>query len=97
MNYKYILDTSPRKYKCKGCNKSTLVKFINTETGELLSSEFGRCDRESNCGFFKRPKTNLTSDFQYQYEFVFRNLGIHGITIGIRIIQRPISRNYDVV
>ena len=68
MNYKYILDTSPRKYKCKGCNKSTLVKFINTETGELLSSEFGRCDRESNCGFFKRPKTNLTSDFQYQYE-----------------------------
>ena len=68
MNYKYTLDTSSKKYRCKKCNKTTLVKFIDTETGEKMNSDFGRCDRSSKCGFFEIPKGKLNTHFEYVYE-----------------------------
>ncbi len=35
-----------------------MVRFIKTSTLELLDKEFGRCDRESNCGYFRSPTDN---------------------------------------
>ena len=49
--YRFILDPSSKKYKCPNCGKFSLVIFIDTETGELMEN-YGRCDRESKCGFF---------------------------------------------
>ena len=68
MNYKYKLDTSSKKYKCKQCNKNTLVKFVDTETGELINENFGRCDRQTKCGFFRIPKGESTRPFNYEYK-----------------------------
>ena len=65
MNYKYILDPSTKKYRCKRCNKNTLVKYLNTHTGELMNENFGRCDRESKCGFFEKPKGEKLSKHEY--------------------------------
>ena len=65
MNYKYILDSSTKKYRCKRCNKNTLVKFIDSKTGELMNENFGRCDRESKCGFFEIPKGEKLSKQEY--------------------------------
>lgn len=56
MEYRYILDSSSKKFRCRKCTKKTLVKFIDTKTNDLMTDEFGRCDRESKCGFFKYPK-----------------------------------------
>ena len=67
MNYKYTLDTSSKKYRCRRCNKITLVKFIDTETGETLNYNFGRCDRQTKCGFFEMPKTEISKPFEYTY------------------------------
>ena len=52
--YRFILDPSSKKYKCPNCGKFSLVIFIDTETGELMEN-YGRCDRESKCGFFYHP------------------------------------------
>ena len=68
MNYRYKLDTSSKKYRCKKCTKNTLVRFIDTETGELLDENYGRCDRETKCGFFEKPKIDLNNQDFFKFE-----------------------------
>lgn len=58
MNYRYKLDESSKKFICPNCGKKRLVKFID-EAGNYLPSEFGRCDRATNCGYFKKPDNNI--------------------------------------
>jgi ssDNA-binding Zn-finger/Zn-ribbon topoisomerase 1 len=57
--FKYTLDKSSKKFTCPKCNKKTFVKYIETETGNYQSEDFGRCDRETNCGFHASPKGEL--------------------------------------
>jgi len=52
--YRYNLDPSSKKYKCPNCGRFSLVIFIDSETGEFME-HYGRCDRESKCGFFYHP------------------------------------------
>jgi hypothetical protein len=54
--FNHTLDTSSKKFLCPKCNKRTFVKYIETETGKYLTDEFGRCDRETNCGYHCSPK-----------------------------------------
>ncbi|WP_417558799.1 DUF6371 domain-containing protein [Mesoflavibacter zeaxanthinifaciens] len=56
--YKYILDKSSKKYICPNCTMKTFVLFIDTESNSYLNETLGRCDRESKCGYFKKPFTN---------------------------------------
>ena len=60
-NYRYRLDTSSQKFICPKCEKKTFVRFVETETLAYLSNDLGRCDRESNCGYFSRPTGMLMS------------------------------------
>ncbi|PQJ73591.1 DUF6371 domain-containing protein [Polaribacter butkevichii] len=61
-NYKYSLDTSSKKFICPNCNKKTFVKFIDNETQQYLNNNDGRCDRESKCGYFKKPTSNCITN-----------------------------------
>ena len=54
-NSKYSLDNSSKKYPCPACNKKTFVKYVDIETGYYLKDSFGRCDRESKCGYYHAP------------------------------------------
>ena len=51
IQFKYTLDKSSKKFVCPTCGKRTFVRYINTEVGLYLADEFGRCDRETNCGY----------------------------------------------
>jgi hypothetical protein len=53
--YKYILDKSSRKFQCPNCNQKKLVRYIDTETNNYLSDDFGKCDRLDNCQYHKAP------------------------------------------
>lgn len=53
--YKYSLDKSSKKHICPNCNKKNFVLYIDTDTGEYLPTDFGRCDREQNCNYHKAP------------------------------------------
>lgn len=55
-DYRYILEKGSKKHPCPECRKKTLVRYINTETGEYLPGMYGRCDREINCGYHVGPK-----------------------------------------
>jgi hypothetical protein len=59
-SFKYGLDKTSRKFICPNCNKKTFVKFIDNETNRYLNEVDGRCDRESKCGYFKKPSSNFS-------------------------------------
>lgn len=56
IQFKYTLDKSSKKFVCPKCNKKSFVKYIETETNDYLSDEFGRCDRQSSCQYFLTPE-----------------------------------------
>ena len=53
--YRYIFEKGSKKHRCPECTKKRFVRYINKETGEHLPDQYGRCDRESKCGYFLNP------------------------------------------
>ena len=78
-NYKYSLEKysgSKSRFVCPNCKKREYTRFINTETREYLSYEFGRCNRIIKCGYFKYPtqgsnfnceKSNVSVEPEIEY------------------------------
>ena len=53
-SFKYTLDKSSNKFICPNCNKKTFVLYIDTDTSNYLTDDFGKCDREKNCNYHRR-------------------------------------------
>jgi hypothetical protein len=62
--FKYILDPSSKKFVCPSCQKKTFVKFIDSETNNYLNDDFGRCDRQNECKYFKTPTGEISKTFK---------------------------------
>ena len=56
--YRYSFEKGSKKHLCPDCNKKTFVKYIDTETGDYLPEQYGRCDRESKCNYHLNPYTD---------------------------------------
>lgn len=56
--FKYSLDKSSKKFICPSCGKKRFVRYINQITIEYLEEAYGRCDRETSCGYHNNPKQN---------------------------------------
>lgn len=58
-NHRYILQPYKGKqtrFTCPQCEKSKeFTRYIDTETGNYLSSDVGRCNREQKCGYHYKP------------------------------------------
>lgn len=61
--YRYQLDTSARKYRCPQCEKRRFVRYVDTEKGELLAEQYGRCDRQEHCRYWQRPQGEKLGTF----------------------------------
>lgn len=55
MPYRYILDKSPKKFICPNCGQKRYVRYWDLLENEYLPIEFGRCDREHSCTYFRKP------------------------------------------
>ena len=44
------------KHRCPNCGQKSFVRYIDNETGEYLSDEVGKCDREDKCGYHYPPR-----------------------------------------
>ena len=55
--FRFILEPyKGSKHQCPSCGQNTFVRYIDNETGEYLSDEVGRCDREDKCGYHYPPR-----------------------------------------
>lgn len=54
-DFKFKLDPSAKKYRCPHCGQRRFVRYIDAGTRELLPEQYGRCDREVNCGYHLNP------------------------------------------
>jgi hypothetical protein len=62
--HKYHLDKSSKKFNCPSCDEKRFVKCIETETGQYADGQYGRCDRETKCGYFTYPNSQ-TAHYGY--------------------------------
>lgn len=62
MSYKHELEKGSKKHICPSCNKKRYVRYVNIETNEYAAYNFGRCDRETSCGYFVKPSDNLITN-----------------------------------
>lgn len=66
--YRYTLEPykgSKTRYTCPQCGrKQAFVRYIDTTTGQHLSEDTGRCNREQQCGYHKPPEKGNT---KYEY------------------------------
>jgi len=53
------LDRGSKKHICPSCGKKRFVRYTDLN-GNYLPDEFGRCDRELECGYFLKPLTERT-------------------------------------
>ena len=53
--HRYIFEKGSKKHRCPNCDKKRFVRYIDTETGEYLPEQYGRCDRESKCSYHLNP------------------------------------------
>lgn len=54
-SFRFVLDRSSKKFKCNKCGNKSLVRYIDTNTGEFLPIEYGRCDKETRCSYHFNP------------------------------------------
>ena len=53
--FEYSLEKGSKKFVCPRCEQKTFVCYVSNQTGKHLSFDVGRCDRESKCGYHKKP------------------------------------------
>ena len=63
--YKYQLDKTSKKSKCPQCGKERFVQYVEIETGHYADSQYGRCDRETSCGYIMYPNNNSILNYEY--------------------------------
>jgi hypothetical protein len=68
-NYKWSLRKGGKKERCPQCGKMRFVPFVLTADPTVKAGpEYGRCDREQSCGYFRYPGCEVKADTDREYK-----------------------------
>lgn len=70
-SFRYQLPKKAIKTDCPDCgpkHRRTLSRYVDTLNNEPLPEQYGRCDRESNCGYHLNPYKKGASGLSYHDE-----------------------------
>lgn len=64
-SYRWKLRKGSRKEICPQCGRRRFVPYVSALDGKTLAgAEYGRCDREQNCGYIRYPDTDAPENIQ---------------------------------
>lgn len=67
--YKWSLRKGGKKERCPQCGKLRFVPFVLTADPTVKAgAEYGRCDREQSCGYFRYPGGEVKADTDREYK-----------------------------
>ena len=67
-NYKWSLRKGGKKERCPQCGKMRFVPFVLTADPSVKAgAEYGRCDREQSCGYFRYPGGEVKVESEREY------------------------------
>lgn len=67
-DYKWILRKGSRKDRCPQCGKMRFVPYVLAADPTVKAGpEYGRCDREQSCGYFRYPGGEVRTDSDREY------------------------------
>lgn len=67
-DYKWILRKGSRKDRCPQCGKLRFVPYVLAADPTVKAGpEYGRCDREQSCGYFRYPGGEVRTDSEREY------------------------------
>lgn len=67
-DYKWILRKGSRKDRCPQCGKLRFVPYVLAADPTVKAGpEYGRCDREQSCGYFRYPGGEVRTDSNREY------------------------------
>ena len=66
--HRYTLEKGSRKHRCPDCGKKTFVRYRDSQTGDYLPEQYGRCDREIKCSYHLNPYKDGYSKAVWQQE-----------------------------
>lgn len=65
--YKWSLRKGGKKMRCPRCGQMRFVPFVLSADGKTMAGpEFGRCDREQSCGYFRYPDKEAKSTVEVE-------------------------------
>lgn len=68
-NYKWSLRKGGKKERCPLCGKMRFVPFVlTTDPTVKAGPEYGRCDREQSCGYFRYPGSEVRTEAAAKYK-----------------------------
>lgn len=66
--YKWSLRKGGKKERCPQCSKMRFVPFVLTADPTVKAGhEYGRCDREQSCGYFRYPGGEVKAETDREY------------------------------